>query len=386
MNGQTNPAGTLPAPANVTAGRAAKSRPLRVIVLTPGVGGLGGISRMMDNVQEELRDRRDAKISARFVSTRGDVKHLMPLVFLQSILRVTSACVAGRCDVLHVNVASSGSTFRKLILGTIADICGVPYVLHLHGAEYREFWTSRGRFGRAVIDRFFRRAAKVIVLGRTWEDFVQERVPEAAGRTTILPNATPSPDLSDSGQKGKEQVIAFLGQLGPRKGVPQLVAALSALPPDLSWRAVLGGDGDVEETRDLVRELGLADKVDVPGWVGPEQVDEILRKADIFALPSFAENLPMSIIEAFAYGVPVISTPVGSVPEMVEDGRTGLLVSPGDSVALGDALQRLLSDAELRQALARNARLVHDARYGISSHTDRLVSLWRAAARTGRGQ
>jgi len=158
------------------------------------------------------------------------------------------------------------------------------------------------------------------------------------------------------------------------------------LPPDLSWRAVLGGDGDVEETRDLVRELGLADKVDVPGWVGPAQVDEILRKADIFVLPSFAENLPMSIIEAFAYGVPVISTPVGSVPEMVEDGRTGLLVSPGDSVGLGDALQRLLSDADLRQTLARNARLVHDARYGISSHTDRLVSLWRAAARTGRSK
>lgn len=382
MDMHTKPVGTFPGHASFVAGQTATaSRPLRVIVLTPGVGGLGGISRMMDNVEEELHERRDSTVSARFISTRGDVMVLKPLVFLQAILRVASACVAGRCDVLHINVASSGSTFRKLVLGTIADVCRVPYVLHLHGAEYREFWTSRGRFGRAVIDRFFRRAATVIVLGSTWEDLVRGRVPEAVGRITILPNATRAPDLPREAKKGEEVVIAFLGQLGPRKGVPQLVSALSALPPELPWRAVLGGDGDVEGTRDLVRKHGLAGRVEVPGWVGPARVDEILREADIFTLPSFAENLPMSIIEAFAYGVPVISTPVGAVPEMVEDGRTGLLVPPGDSAALGDALRRLVSDTNLRQTLARNARVIHEVRYRISAHTDRLVALWRAAAR-----
>lgn len=373
----------IPMPASLAAGKAAvASRPLRVIVLTPGVGGLGGISRMMDNVEEELGTRRDAAVSAKFVSTRGDIKLLKPAVFLQSILRVAFACATGRCDVLHVNVASSGSTFRKLILSSIANACRVPYVLHLHGAEYREFWASRGRLGTAVIDRFFRRAATVIVLGRTWEDLVRARVPEAAARITILPNATRAPDRPRGTKRSGEIVITFLGQLGHRKGVPQLVSALAALPPELSWRAVLGGDGDVEGTRDLVRELGLANRVEVPGWVGPAKVDEILREADIFALPSFAENLPMSIIEAFAYGVPVICTPVGSVPEMVEDGRTGLIVPAGDDVALSEALLRLVSDAGLRQTLARNARAVHDARYRLSSHTDRLVALWRAAARS----
>lgn len=371
----------FPVPASFVADDEATAfRPLRVIVLTPGVGGLGGISRMMDNVGEELGTRRDAAVSASFVSTRGDISVLKPLIFLHAILRVTFACVARRCDVLHVNVASSGSTFRKLVLGTIADACRIPYILHLHGAEYREFWTSRGRLAGAVIDRFFRRAAAVIVLGETWKDFVSERVPDAAARINILPNATRAPDLLRSPRESGEVVIAFLGQLGPRKGVPQLVSALAALSGDASWRAVLAGDGDLEGTRDLLRSLGLADRVDVPGWVDPARVDEILRGADIFTLPSLAENLPMSIIEAFAYCVPVVCTPVGSVPEMVEDGRTGLLVPPGDSEALADALQRLVSDAGLRQTLARNARAVHDARYRLSSHTDRLIALWRAAA------
>lgn len=378
---QTEPTGTVQAPASFTSDRSGTMlRPLRVIVLTPGVGGLGGISRMMDNVEEELRTRCDATVSARFVSTRGDITVLKPLVFLRAILHVASACITRRCDVLHINVASSGSTFRKLILATIADVCRVPYVLHLHGAEYREFWTSRGPLGGGAIDRFFRRAAKVIVLGKTWEDLVRARVPDATPHITALPNATRAPDLPPRARKSGEIVIVFLGQLGSRKGIPQLVSALSLLPPDVPWRAVLGGDGDVQGTRDLVRKLGLADRVEVPGWVGPTRVDEILRAADIFALPSFAENLPMSIIEAFAYGVPVICTPVGSVPEMVEDGRTGLLVPPGDSKALADGLQRLVSDTDLRLTLARNARAVHEARYRLSSHTDRLVELWRAAA------
>lgn len=356
-------------------------RPLRVIVLTPGVGGLGGISRMMDNVSDELAGRQDAGVDVRFVSTRGDVPLLKPVVFLQAVLRVALTCVTGRCDMLHVNLASSGSTARKLIFGAIADACRTPYVIHLHGAEYREFWVSRGQLAARVIDRFFRRAAGILVLGRVWEEFVSQRVPEAAQRIMILPNATRASDLPRSARRGQDVVISFLGRLGPRKGTPQLVAALAALPPGGGWRAVLAGDGEVAETRALVHSLRLADRVDVPGWVGPDKVEQILQETDIFVLPSLAENLPMSIIEAFAHGIPVISTPVGAVPEMIEDGRTGLIVPVGNGTALADALQRLITDPELRQALGRNARDAHEAHYRLSSYTDRLVALWLAAAR-----
>ena len=364
------------------AGRAGRHlRPVRVIVLTPGVGGLGGISRMMDNVSDELAGRQDTGVEVRFVSTRGDVPLLKPVVFLQALLRVAMTCMTGRADILHLNLASSGSTARKLIFGTIADACRTPYMIHLHGAEYREFWASRSHLGARVIERFFRRAAGILVLGQVWQKFVGQRVPEAAQRITILPNATRASTLPRSAHRRRDVVISFLGRLGPRKGTPHLVAALAALPVDGGWRAVLAGDGEVAETRALVHSLGLADRVDVPGWVGPDKVEQILQGTDIFVLPSLAENLPMSIIEAFAHGIPVISTPVGAVPEMIEDGRTGLIVPVDDSRALADALHRLIKDPELRQALGRNARDAHETRYLLSSYTDRLVALWLAAAR-----
>jgi glycosyltransferase involved in cell wall biosynthesis len=352
---------------------------LRVIVLTPGVGGLGGISRMMDNVSEELALRREPDIDVRFVSTRGDVPLLKPFIFARGLLRVGMACAAGRCDVLHINLASSGSTARKLIFSAIADVCRTPYVIHLHGAEYREFWASRGNLGARAIERFFRRAAGILVLGRIWQDFVSERVPDAAGKIRILPNATRAPLVPHGKSKDREVVISFLGRLGPRKGTPQLVAALAALP-DSGWRAVLAGDGDVADTRAMVRNLKLEHRVNVPGWVGPAKVEQILQETDVFVLPSFAENLPMSIIEAFAHGIAVVSTPVGSVPEMIEEGRTGLMVPVDDSAALASALQRLILDPELRMTLGRNARQAHDDHYRLSSYTDRLVALWQAAA------
>lgn len=354
-------------------------RPLRVIVLTPGVGGLGGISRMMDNVSEELALRPEPGVSVRFVSTRGDIPVLKPFIFLGGLLRVGMSCAAGQCDVLHINLASSGSTVRKLMFSAIANAFRTPYVIHLHGAEYREYWTSRGDVTARLIERFFRRASGIFVLGRVWQDFVSERVPAVAGKIRILPNATRAPLEVRGDRKSGDVVISFLGRLGPRKGTPQLIEALAALP-DSGWRAVIAGDGEVTETRELVRKLKLENRVDVPGWVGPEKVEAILKETDVFVLPSFAENLPMSIIEAFAHGIAVISTPVGSVPEMIEEGRTGLLVPVADSGALANALERLIADPKLRAALGRNARAAHEERYGLRSYTDRLVALWKAAA------
>lgn len=357
---------------------------IHAVVLTPGMRGLGGISRMMDAVGEELGERGDRTLHVTFVDTRGDVKILRPLVFLKAIVLVAFACAFGRCDVLHINVASFGSTFRKILLSYFARASGVPYIVHLHGGGYREFWVSRGRLTRSAIDAFFRNASRVVVLGSMWVDLVREHVPEVAERIIILPNATRPPRKSRRGERGALTIL-FLGQLNASKGVPQLVEALAMLDSASGWRAILAGHGDLAQTRAQVEQLGLSGRVDVPGWVGPERVEELLLRADIFVLPSFVENQPLSIIEAFAYGVPVVCTPVGSVPEIVTEGRTGLFVPVGDSAALSRALCRLIEDPRLRMRLALNAASEHATRFQLSSYVDRLVGEWRAAARTRQG-
>ena len=342
---------------------------------------MGGISRLMDEVCQELHTSRVPDISVRFVSTRGDIKPLRPLIYLLSILRVSFACASGRCDLLHVNLASYGSTYRKLLLAGVAAATGTPYILHLHGGEYREFWSTRSHLMKRLIEMLFRHAQRIVVLGSVWRDFVAHHVPDASGRIAILPNATRASATPPARRTDKATVtILFIGRLNASKGIPELVEALATLKSMGGWTAVLAGDGEVSQTRAAVRAVGLGDRVEVPGWLSLNQVRDLWLRGDIFVLPSMIENLPLSIVEAFAHGVPVICTPVGSIPEIVENGRTGLIVPAGDSKALARALERLIQDKSLRDSLASAGLEAFAARFELGGYVRRLAALWKTAA------
>ena len=362
-------------------GRRAVPQPLRVIVLTPGVGGMGGISRLMDFVAEDLAEEPRPALAVTFVSTRRDVfKALRPLVFAFALLRVAYACASGRCALLHINLASYGSTYRKLSFAAIARATGTPYVVHLHGGMYKEFWDTRSPRMKQRIDALFRQAEHVLVLGAVWRDLVAANLPDVAGRITVLPNATREPATIRLRSHSEPFTILFIGRLNEAKGVTHLVEALASLRHVGGWRAILAGDGEVSRTRAAVQNAGLEDRVEVPGWLEAGEVAALWRKGDAFVLPSFVENLPLSIIEAFAYGVPVICTPVGSIPELVEDGRTGLIVPAGDSAALARALDRLMASQLLCRALAENGRREFLERFELRGYVDRLAALWKNAS------
>lgn len=357
--------------------------PLRAIVLTPGMGGMGGISRLVDTLAAELADRPVDGLDVHYVSTRGDILLLRPLVFVLALARVLGLCVAGRCDVLHISLASFGSTYRKLCFATIAWATGTPYIVHLHGGQYKEFWSSRPVWMRRLIDALFRRADRVLVLGQIWADLVRTHVPDAASRIIVMPNAVSAPASRPRSRDAQHApTILFLGRLTPAKGVATLIEALAGLPGSLHWKAVLAGDGDVGGTRALVQSHGISDRVRLPGWVDKPGTDELWRNADIFVLPSLIENMPLSIIEAFSYEVPVICTGVGAIPEMVTDAVTGLMVPVSDPAALRAAMMRLLSEPRLREELAARAYRQYLDRFEMSGYAGRLVSLWRDVAST----
>jgi glycosyltransferase involved in cell wall biosynthesis len=354
---------------------------LDVLVATPGGGlGQGGIDRMMAALRTEAERQGQPDLRIQFAASRG-LGHVGFSIWHMSvfIVRMLALRLAGRVDVLHLNLAVQGSTWRKLILAWIAHGMGVPYVLHLHGAEYQEFWTEVPNRRNRATGWLFAHAARVIVLGTIWEQFVLSRVPGIGSRLLIVPNAAPRPVLEHRGG-GNQVHILFLGRVGDRKGVPQLGAALARMQGDPSWRATIAGDGNVEAARVAAREAGLADRVDIPGWVGPEQVAELIANADIMVLPSFHENLPISVIEAMAAGLAIVATPVGAVEDIITDEVNGLLVPPGDVDALTLALQRLVADPALRARLGKAALDVHRTRLDMEPYLGAITDAWRGAA------
>jgi glycosyltransferase involved in cell wall biosynthesis len=149
----------------------------------------------------------------------------------------------------------------------------------------------------------------------------------------------------------------FLGLLGNRKGIFDLLPAFKQASEEMpNLRLRIGGNGDVDATRVCVRTLGLENSVCLLGWISGSVKDQELHRADIFVLPSYNEGLPMSVLEAMAWGLPVVTTPVGGIPELIENRVDGLLVRPGDIGDLREALVSLAADRALRHRLGCNAR------------------------------
>ncbi|SIO34670.1 Glycosyltransferase involved in cell wall bisynthesis [Bradyrhizobium erythrophlei] len=304
------------------------------------------------------------------------------VVFAQALVQFGIAASRGEVDLIHIQLAWRGSAYRKLIIAAVARYFGVPYIVHLHAGQFDRFWSTCGTYLRRSINRLFVDSAAIIVLGDYGARVILDRLPTLQDKITILPNASASPSQPNRGRSGSERIrITFLGRLDPEKGVPQLVDALGKLAWRADWTATIAGSGELQQTRDRAQRLGIADRVDLPGWLAPSETAALLQQTDILALPSFVETLPMAVIEAFAYGVAVVATPVGAVPEVIAHGRNGILVPVGHVEALANALSQLLENGALRRSLGDAARRDHAERYEINTYITRLVSIWRKAAR-----
>ena len=165
---------------------------------------------------------------------------LAPLFLAATLMRIVVLKISRRLDVAHINVSDRGSTYRKLIAAYVLRVLRIPYVVHLHGAIYQQFWDEAPAWLDQAIQNLFNRSAKIIVLGSVWAKIIHRKAPAATNHIVILPPATPVPPPKRYQRANNKQVrIAFMGRLGNRKGVPQLIAALGRLADKPNWSARL---------------------------------------------------------------------------------------------------------------------------------------------------
>jgi glycosyltransferase involved in cell wall biosynthesis len=178
-------------------------------------------------------------------------------------------------------------------------------------------------------------------------------------------------------------LVGIVATLRSWKGHRYLLEAFAGLA-DRGARLVVVGDGPQREALEaLARELGIAGRVRFAG--NQDDVAPWLRALDLFCLPSYAnEGVPQALMQAMACGVPVISTPVGSIAEIVQDGETGRLVPPQDAAALRAAIESLLANPLLRRRLGARAREAALQRFGEDRMVDRMIDIFTVVARSMR--
>ena len=133
----------------------------------------------------------------------------------------------------------------------------------------------------------------------------------------------------------------------------------------------LGGDGDIEEVNQIITNEKLEDIVKYEGWVSGEKKVELLNMADAYILPSYNEGLPISVLEAMSYKLPIISTKVGGIPEILEDGINGFIMEPGDKKAIKEAIDRLMNDVDLRKKMGLES--AHKVKAHLPEHVEKQL-------------
>lgn len=337
----------------------------------------GGIGRLVGYVVDAAPG---GLASQRIVDTRGPRWHppssTMRLVFALGAMARDRLREPERIH--HIHIAGRGSTLRKLALAGAARLIGCRHVLHLHDYDYAADLAARPPWLKRQVGTMFRGADHVIVLGARDRQTVCGCLGADPARVSVLHNCVPDPGPA-AGRDLEMPTILFLGQLGPRKGVPELLTALSSDRMRLlRWRAVLAGDGPVEEYRAEAKALELSDRVHFTGWLGAEQTRQLRAAADILVLPSHAEGLAMAVLEGLASGLAVVTTRVGAHEEAIVDGKTGAFVPVGDPEALAATLAGLVVDPAERQRLGEGGRRAYCQRFAIGGYVARLGALYQS--------
>jgi glycosyltransferase involved in cell wall biosynthesis len=316
--------------------RRARAVPTRIVVLTSSFPRFEGdfAGRFVADAVTHLRARGldvDVVCPQRSADGGGLVRSIArrPWLLVTLSLSLTRELrrAARNADLVHAHWLGSAA---------IARFARRPFVVTLHGTGSAGPLSDLSLAAHAPwLVRFLLRPARAVLcvsspLAETMRSIGVEHA-------RWVPNGVDVPETADADTR--DRFVLFAGRLAPEKGIAELADATAGLP------LVVAGDGPL---RTLVP--------DALGFVPRRELEQLYARAAVVVFPSRQEGLPVALLEAMAQGCPVVATRVGGIPQLVEDGRSGLLVPPRDPVALRAAIDTLLADPELGRRLGREAR------------------------------
>ncbi len=211
--------------------------------------------------------------------------------------------------------------------------------------------------------------------------------PDHWDKLEIAPLGVNLDDFAPAGAVAENRVVEIVcvARLAPVKGHRILIQAMEKLTAaGVPVRARLIGDGPERGALDaLVKAKGLEGNVKLEGAMNPDRIREALAKADIFALPSFDEGIPVSLMEAMAMEIPCVSTYVGGIPELIRNGIDGYLISPSDPESLAEVVSELVSDPGLRSRIGLAGRIRVGEKYNLPANIDRMAAIFSKYLSTG---
>lgn len=274
-------------------------------------------------------------------------------------------------NIVHIHTSEPASAIRKCPFMWWAKLWKKKVIIHFHA--FSPDTTIRGKWQK-VYRYLFNQADVVIVLSNMWRDYVNETF-HLEDKVQVVYNPC-TPTITNKTYLQKKQIL-YAGTINARKGYADMIEAFALIAKEYpDWQIIFAGNGEVEQGKALAKELGITGQTVFLGWVNGEAKDKAFKEATIFCLPSYAEGFPMAVLEAWAYGKPVIATSVGGLLDIAVDGENALVFEPGDIHALAKKMEMLICDKDLRRQLADNGLKLSDTIFSPSAISEQLGHIY----------
>ena len=358
---------------------------IRVLMFGPSLNVTGGMTAVVNNW---INSGIEGLVELNYIST---IDYNEPGKYFKKLSNAIRSFIkyittkSKNYDLIHIHLAYDMSFYRKLIIVIIGNFKNDLIFLHLHGSEFERFYKESGWLQKNLISWMFNHVDVLLVLSKKWKLFV-ENICDSRNINILYNGADPEVFKPYPPKKNNINIL-FMGVLGRRKGSYDLIEAFIPIYnkfPNVSL--MLGGDGEIEKTFDTVKDKLIDDRVKLMGWLQGQDKIDAFRNADIYILPSYNEGLPVSILEAMAAGLPIISTPVGGIPEAVIDGVNGYLIEPGDIESISNKIDKLCVDDSLREVMGKESIRLINEKFHLRACIEDLHALYSDALRNRTGE
>lgn len=291
----------------------------------------GGVAYVMANLAKHVYGIENFKC---IVNSGGNNKISKLAINVKGLANYIYKLLSDKkIKIVHIHTASYNSFARASLFLNIAKKFGKKVILHIHGGGFKDYYQTDPEKILSTLQN----ADALAVLTNNWKEFFSGI--GANHNIVVINNIIEKPDAISERKMGYPVRFLFLGAICDSKGIFDLVETIAEHKDSLRGKIELhiGGNGETKRLMDIVKDKQLEDIIKYHGFVAGEVKTKLFKTCNYYILPSYAEGLPLSIVEAMSYGMPVLSTPVGGIPEIV-DSSVGTLFTPGNRIEIYDAI------------------------------------------------
>jgi len=309
-------------------------------VLMTGVdkNRLGGMWTVANNYISSKEYNEAVDLTYIATSTNGNIIKRIILMLI-AFIKVRAKLSTNKYDLVHIHMAEKGSVFRARIITKIAKKYKTKVLIHMHAGPFINWYSSLNKKKQKQVMELLELSDKVIVLGKYWKDSLSKIVEKK--KIEVLYNGIAVPNNNNYNINGK--FITYMGVLKKEKGIYDLIDAIDLIDQDIdnNIKVKLCGidlEGNVKE---YIENKKSKDRFELTGWVNEKERDYIYRNTILNILPSYYEALSMTVIESAANGIPIITTNISTMNEILDN--KDLLVEPGDVKMLSKLIKKIIN-------------------------------------------